>query len=154
MSLYVPKTFRITMSFTSGGRFAMRILRKPIPAMTTCTWEISPLSCLKSYIPFVLLKTRCMRISFTNFIYTLRRGPSICIILTSSSSSCSESWIHSSIRNAVIFGLCWSKIHTMVLRRSDIIMRSCRSRDCIKTNTKEKSHTVHKNTRKNNKTRL
>ena len=88
------------------------MLRMNMPAIST-------LSCLKCWNPLVLLKTRRMRISLTNFIYTATGG--IYLYHTSSSSNCKVSWIHSCIWNAVILGLRWSKIHTMVLRQSVVI---------------------------------
>jgi hypothetical protein len=52
-----------------------------------------------------------------NLVYTLRCGPSIWIIRTSSPRRCILSWIHSCIRYAVILGPVQSKLQTMVLRR-------------------------------------
>ena len=60
------------------------------------------------------LQYRSMRSLYTNFIYTLRRGPSTWIILMSGSCSRKVSWIHSCIWKAETLGILGSKMHTMV----------------------------------------
>ena len=69
---------RITASGTSGGRFAIRILRIPRPAVSTSTTEISPLVCRYSTCPPVKWSTCsrcCPAVLYTHVFFGRRFVP-------------------------------------------------------------------------------
>jgi len=86
-SPYLAILVRITSSGNSGGRFAIRTLLVPRPAVSTRTIEISPLVCRYSACPPVKWSTCCSRLLSHCFIYTCLWEPSIYTIKTSLSSN-------------------------------------------------------------------
>jgi len=113
-------------SFTSGGKPANLTRLTPMPANSTFTMDISPLSCFYSCCPCMFWRIDCSLSAETNFIYTLLRGPSICIIRISSSCRRNFAYIHSCILKAVILGLLMSKMQNIIFCRSPISMWCCR----------------------------
>ena len=108
----------------SGGRLAIRTRLVPIPAISMRTGDIAGLECLYSDWPFVVYSTSCTYCRPTIFMNTCRRGPSIIIMVTVASATCSCSRIHSCISYADIRGLYGSKVHTRVLYRSSMALHS------------------------------
>ena len=89
MSLTSPYSARLSLivrSGTSGGKLAILNFRIPIPAIEMCTWDNSPVSCLNSCVRAVSCSRRSIRTPFVNLMKIRRLGPSIWIILISSSS--------------------------------------------------------------------
>ena len=106
---YCASAALIVPSSVPSGRLAIRTSLVPSAAISIRTEDISPFESLYSAWPLVFCSTSSTYCRSTNFMNTFLRGPSIWIVVTSASGTCS-SCIRSRISYAEIRGLCRSNV--------------------------------------------